>query len=304
MNKSTEAFIQASAGAVAGIFSTIVLYPLDSIKTRIQANDTKATSVREATHELIERDGFLVLYRGMQIKTIENGIKNFLYFYCYDYLINHTKQWGIRISPSITMVLGYVAGLANIILISPLEVVGTRQQAANASGSSLANEIKNLYKNEGLAGFYRGFIFNVILCINPAIQNTVFDNLKLWHSAYIRKSKNLPKSKIVRLTILQAFVFGALAKLLATLVTYPLIARKTRIQVGTDSDSNEGFFDKHYRGLGSAALKTILQAALMYMAKDQIADNTKRLIATVLKAYVKNVHGIEKIRATRGRAIH
>jgi len=299
VGRAEEAFIQATAGAIAGAFSSIILYPLDSVKTRIQANETKSSAVLEATWEIIREKGILPLYQGVNTKTIESSSKNFFYFYCYDFLINTVKSRGTKITPSTSMLLGYLAGLVNTIVSSPLEVLGTRQQAANEPRGVL-EESRDLWNKNGIAAFYRGFVFNVILCINPAIQNTVFDYLKIWYQAVVRKRMGFPKSKTVRLTPVQSFVFGATAKLIATLITYPLIAKKTRVQVGAAEIPEENFLGKHYRGLSSAALKTILQAALMYMAKDQIANNTHLLFSWMLR---ENSKLVRKIRPFSGHAI-
>jgi len=302
-SKAEEAFIQATAGAIAGAFSSAVLYPLDSVKTRVQANETKSSAVLAATWEIITEKGILPLYQGINTKTIETASKNFFYFYCYDFLINSVKATGAKITPSTTMVLGYLSGLVNTIVSSPLEVLGVRQQAAADGSRSVFSEAIDLWNKNGIAGFYKGFLFNVILCINPAIQNTVFDYLKIWYQSVIRKRKDFAKDRLVKLSPFQAFFFGALAKLVATLVTYPLIAKKTRIQVDATEKPNDSFLAKHYRGLSGQALKTILQAALMYMAKDQIASNTHLLISWIARHMQREPRGGKKLRSLRGHSI-
>ena len=76
-------------------------------------------------------------------------------------------------------------------------------------------------RDYGIGGFYKGVYFNVILCINPAIMNTVFDKLK---AAYVaaKGGKNL--------TDVDAFLLGALSKSITTVITYPLIRLKTMFQ--------------------------------------------------------------------------
>lgn len=297
-NKAFDAFVQAAAGAGGGIFSTCVLFPLDSVKTRIQSHSTKSSNIIEAGKEIVENEGVSALFRGIDTKSVESGTKNFWYFYCYDFLINTVKEGGTKITPSVTLVLGYIAGVLNMTPTMPLEVLGTVQQTSSSSGSTW-HHAQEIWRKDGLGGFYKGFRFNLLLCFNPAIQNTVFDHLKRVYQNVIRTRHNIDSSKAVKLTPLQAFVLGAVAKLVATLLTYPWIARKTRVQSGVEEKTDIGFFQKHFRGLSSAALKTVLQAALMYMAKDQIALQTQKLF----QAGLYREHGRHKLRAVGGRAI-
>eukprot|EP00397_Hematodinium_sp_SG-2012_P037340 GEMP01040453.1.p1 GENE.GEMP01040453.1~~GEMP01040453.1.p1 ORF type:complete len:301 (+),score=47.36 GEMP01040453.1:216-1118(+) len=299
MSRSFDALVQASAGAGGGVFSTSILFPLDSVKTRIQTHTTASSNVVGAAREIIEAEGVSALFRGLGIKCIEAGTKNFAYFYCYDFLINTVKQSGTKITPSITLVLGYIAGVVNMTPTMPLEVLGIRQQTSSSSTDTFSFAQK-IWREEGLAGFYKGFTFNLLLCINPAIQNTVFDYLKLAYQRMIRLRHNMDPKRKVKLTPIQAFALGAFAKLLATLITYPWIARKARLQSGTEEQTGLGFFQKHFRGLSSASLKTVLQAALMYMAKDQIALQTQLLFQ---KAKLFRANERHKLRAVAGRAI-
>lgn len=209
------------------------------------------------------------------------------------------KQANIKITPGINLILGYIAGVMNMTPCMPLEVLGTVQQTSGSSDNTLT-QAKKIWEKEGIAGFYKGFLFNLLLCINPAIQNTVYDLLKNKYLRAIRIRHNIDPKRLAKLSPLQAFVLGAVAKLVATLITYPWIARKTRIQSGIEEKTDIGFLQKHYRGLSSAALKTVLQAALMYMAKDQIALKTQSLFR---QASIYRDNQRHKLRAVAGRSI-
>jgi hypothetical protein len=84
ISANLSALIQASAGAGGGIFSTVALFPLDLVKTRIQAGLTKKSGLVEATREIIEEQGVQALFSGLNAKAVEAGFKNFAYFYAYD----------------------------------------------------------------------------------------------------------------------------------------------------------------------------------------------------------------------------
>jgi hypothetical protein len=68
------------------------------------------------------------------------------------------------------------------------------------------------------------------LCSNPAITFGVFERLK----TIMLKSSSNPKAG---LTAGQAFLVGALSKALATVVTYPYIMAKVRMQWKAPKDT-------------------------------------------------------------------
>ena len=72
----------------------------------------------------------------------------------------------------------------------------------------------------------RGFFFNVLLCVNPAIQNTCFDKLK----DYIIKTMKNPT-----LSPVQAFTLGAVAKAIATVSPPPHRPHCTPIEINGTS---------------------------------------------------------------------
>jgi hypothetical protein len=66
------------AGAVAGISEHIAMYPLDTVKTRMQAlahpgQHLHGAPLRFALASIIKREGFLRLYRGMSAVVLTAG---------------------------------------------------------------------------------------------------------------------------------------------------------------------------------------------------------------------------------------
>lgn len=84
---------------------------------------------------------------------------------------------------------------------------------------------RELYEAEGLSGFYRGLIPTLIMVCNPAISFMFYEVLVSFGG---KSSKGGVKS----VSPLKAFVFGAIAKLGATLITYPLLLVKQRLHTG------------------------------------------------------------------------
>jgi adenine nucleotide transporter 17 len=80
--------------------------------------------------------------------------------------------------------------------------------------------IKEIYQKHGLKGFYNGLLFSLLLVINPTINMQTFEVLKPVLSKMFNKD-------------LALFLAGALSKLVATLITYPMQTLKTVMQSGS-----------------------------------------------------------------------
>ena len=74
---------------------------------------------------------------------------------------------------------------------------------------SFMSVAQKILKEEGVQGFFKGVIPALVLVINPVIQFTAFERLKV----IIERSRTP--------TTFDFFLMGALSKLLATGLTYP-----------------------------------------------------------------------------------
>jgi adenine nucleotide transporter 17 len=98
---------------------------------------------------------------------------------------------------------------------------------------SIFQTVRKMYRNDGLAAFFRGLGPALILTINPIIAYTSFEQIK---NAIIarRGAARLPtgsqsatsKPVILPLTDLDNFLLGAFCKLLATGSLYPYLVVK------------------------------------------------------------------------------
>jgi len=147
-----------------------------------------------------------------------------------------------KLSTLESMAAGALAGSATVLITNPIWVVNTRMTArknavdeedSSHQGSSdealptlqdptgrkalcrikpstLAT-ISAIIKEEGLGAFFAGVIPALVLVINPILQYTLFEQLK----------NLLEGRKKRRASPTDAFYLGAIAKLVATALTYP-----------------------------------------------------------------------------------
>lgn len=125
-----------------------------------------------------------------------------------------------------SMLAGLIAGSATVLFTNPIWVVNTRQTVPKDLGEKedghLTKEtprrengflkiLIDIVKSEGIGALWSGLIPGLILVINPIIQYTAFEQLKTIVERR-RGSRSTPND---------AFLLGALGKLLATGITYP-----------------------------------------------------------------------------------
>ena len=110
---------------------------------------------------------------------------------------------------------------------------------------------KRTQQLRSILSLWNGLLPAILLCTNPAIQYTMFENLKgalLQHRTSQQQHHQGGKQQ-KGLTMWQAFVFGLISKFFATIMTYPLIRAKVMLMVSSpdvfdDDDDING--DSHH----------------------------------------------------------
>ena len=79
---------EAISGLIGGLISTTAIYPLDRVKTEQQLHTQRQESTLQILTRVIESEGIGGLYAGLRAEYVEQGITNFVYFYCYSLMKN------------------------------------------------------------------------------------------------------------------------------------------------------------------------------------------------------------------------
>ncbi|RXH82296.1 hypothetical protein DVH24_036637 [Malus domestica] len=292
-----ESISEATSGAVGSLVSTTLLYPLDTCKTRYQAEvrgngQAKYRNLSDVFWEAISTRQVLSLYQGLETKNLQSFIAQFVYFYGYSYFKRlYVETSGVKsIGTRANLVLAAAAGACTAILTQPLDTASSRMQTS-AFGKS-----KGLWKtltDGSWIDAFDGLGISLLLTANPAIQYTVFDQLKL--RLLKGKDKSGKGSSPEALSAFTAFVLGAVSKTVATVLTYPAIRCKVMIQAADEDDGKtknprpkssktipavlcaiwkrEGILG-FFKGLHAQILKTVLSSALLLMIKEKISATT------------------------------
>ncbi|TPX46638.1 hypothetical protein SeMB42_g02316 [Synchytrium endobioticum] len=220
----SPSFDQAVAGFLAGAASTLVLHPLDLIKTRFQVNEHRPRSILALCAHIRRHEGPAALYRGVSANLAGACVSWGLYFWWYG-LIKESMRSTVPLSAGQHLLASATAGAACALLTNPLWVVKTRMCAAPATHpgayASLAAGLVAVARSEGLRGLYRGLVPALFGVSHGALQFMAYEELKI-RSAAVSPSTDLGTPEYIAM--------AASSKLFATVCTYPYQVVRARLQ--------------------------------------------------------------------------
>lgn len=217
--------------------------------------------------KLANEEGLESLYRGLAPVLQSLSISNFVYFYSFHALrrLSAKNKSALR-----DLMFGIIAGSINVIVTSPLWVVNTRIKLEKTNCKNLFEGLIDLAKREGAKGLWSGTVPSLLLVSNPAIQFMVYESFK----------RRLIKTH--SFDTYTAFLIGAVAKAVATTLTYPLQLVQSRLRAGTktkpllkDIISNPSTL---FRGLEAKLLQTVMTAALMFLIYEKLVILVLRIM--------------------------
>eukprot|EP00850_Spirogloea_muscicola_P014698 SM000107S14064 [mRNA] locus=s107:195411:197237:- [translate_table: standard] len=294
-----EALTEATAGAAGSLLSTTLLYPLDTCKTKFQAEAQhgaarKYRSMLDVLREAVAAGRLSSLYQGLATKNAQAVAAGFVYFYAYSFI---RRQYLLRsgrrtMGTGANLLVAAAAGCCTTIATQPLDTASARMQT---SEPGQAQGLLTTVKERSLRQAYDGLGASLFLCCNPAIQAlqyTVFEQLKnrILRRVRLRREARAATlvdgpsaallSEPILLTAFSAFVLGALSKTVATIITYPAIRCKVLLQRESTSEEKLRRANGELR-VGPPA--TMIQALQIIWQREGILGFYKGLQAQILK---------------------
>ncbi|KAF8455346.1 mitochondrial carrier domain-containing protein [Terfezia claveryi] len=220
--------------------------------------DESYKGVADAFGKIFEKEGVKGFYTGVVEDTVSTTVNGLWYFATYSFLRHQRLK---KLPPNTTTLpvleelsVGIVAGAISKFFTTPIANVVTRKQTAvfqakeykcdpkddldrkNRHGKWCAHKhkhkfkkptavsiIQDIYEEHGASGFWAGYKPTLLLTLNPAITFLLYELLK----------KGLPKHQRGHQSKTQTFLLGALAKAVASTLTYPLAVVKTRSMINS-----------------------------------------------------------------------
>ncbi|KHN17849.1 peroxisomal nicotinamide adenine dinucleotide carrier-like [Glycine soja] len=328
----SDALINGLAGAGGGIIAQLITYPLQTVNTRQQTErdpkkDTRSQGTLERMCQVVKEEGWERLYGGLMPSVVGTAASQGVYYYLYQIFRNKAeaaalqqKKMGVgdgSVGMLSSLVVAVLSGSVNVLLTNPIWVVATRMQTHRKElnrtpadqGLLVSTEqpilsavehlpygtsqvIQEIYSEAGILGFWKGVLPTLIMVSNPSIQFMLYEAMLV----KLRKRRAWSKKGSNGVTALEIFLIGALAKLGATVVTYPILVVKARLQARQDKTGDkrhhykgtwdaiikmiryEGF-NGFYNGMGTKIVQSVLAAAVLFMMKEELVRGVRFLLA-------------------------
>ncbi|GJD06608.1 Mitoferrin [Galdieria sulphuraria] len=227
-DEDLTAWEHMTAGAAAGMAEHSVMYPVDTIKTRMQsymsALDMKQ-SIFRAVHSIILHEGVSRLWRGVSAVLISAGPAHAVYFATYE--AAKEAFGGNKNSQHHPLATSAAGGLATIVadgMMAPFDVVKQRMQLKSSCYSNIFHCISTVYRQHGTSAFFVGYKTTLIMNVPfTAIHFTVYESCK----KVIHKWRNIASDE---LSVTSQLLAGAMAGACASAVTNPFDVVRTRLQ--------------------------------------------------------------------------
>lgn len=236
-DQSTILFRQIVAGACAGAVTKTIIAPLERVKILQQiqgmskTNPFKYRGILGSLRTVVSEEGVLAMFKGNGANVLRVIPNYALKFACTDMfkdIVRRSDQSNKDLSFYQVMASGTLAGLVQVSLTYPLEVMRTRlslSDSLNLSGGvryrGISDCMIQIYKSEGITAFYKG-IGPTFISGAPyvGLQMTFFDLFK----------KLLPQNSDGSSSTLWKLASGALAGVVAQTITYPGDTLRRRMQ--------------------------------------------------------------------------
>ncbi|ODQ79226.1 hypothetical protein BABINDRAFT_162263 [Babjeviella inositovora NRRL Y-12698] len=241
-------------GAVAGSIGATMVYPIDLIKTRLQAERSisKYKNSFDCFAKVFKAEGFRGLYSGLGPQLIGVAPEKAIKLTVNDLVRKMgTNPVTNQISVPWEVLAGASAGACQVVFTNPLEIVKIRLQM-QGNVKNLAPGVQRMsavqiVRHLGLFGLYKGASACLLRDVPfSAIYFPTYNHVKSGLFGFD------PNDSTSTLAIWELLVSGALAGMPAAYLTTPCDVIKTRLQVETKTTETA------YRGIAHAA-KTILR---------------------------------------------
>jgi len=161
LSEAQSVGVHMTAGAVAGVLEHCVMFPIDTVKTRMQSLSTESyQTIRGGLQKMVTTEGLSRPVWGMSAVVVGAGPAHALYFSAYE-AIKRIGSKGHKNSELQTTLTNAAAGCGATLLhdsvMVPADVIKQRMQMFNCKYNSCFNCIYKLYSNEGIRPFYRSF---------------------------------------------------------------------------------------------------------------------------------------------------
>ena len=293
-----------AAGLCSGLTSSILLQPADLLKTRVQ--QSQGASLLPTLKAIISSPNPIRgLWRGTLPSALRTGFGSALYFTSLNALrqavaqtnpmalaspINAAKSSSVlpKLSNTANLATGAVARVAAGFIMMPVTVLKVRYESDYYAYRSLLGAGRDIVRTEGLRGLFAGFGATAARDAPYAGLYVLFyEQLKRRFSLMANKSTNIEtQATTVSSSSSINFASGAAAAGMATAITNPFDAVKTRLQLMPAKYGNmvhatrlmlqEDGIRSLFGGLGLRMARKAISSALAWTVYEELILRAER----------------------------
>lgn len=188
--------IFAFSGSAALVVANTLLYPIETITTKLQAQSRRVANSDSETDDQLYYKGFFDclsktlrvegipgLYAGLPSSILTNAIQGYSFNYWHSALRQRYLRSTFLPQPPGTgaeLAIAYLAAILSVLGTNPLVNVTTRQKTVpKKERKSILGTAQELIAESGAARLWRGITGSFVLCFNPAITYGTTERLKV-----------------------------------------------------------------------------------------------------------------------------
>ena len=212
--KKVSFIVSLISGGIAGTTVDVALFPLDTIKTRLQSAKGFHAS-----------GGFNGIYKGLGAVTLGSAPGAALFFSTYEMLKHQLSKSTSIPLPFQHMLAASTGEVVACLIRVPTEVVKQRMQAGLSK--SISETVSKCMEVDGISGLYKGFGITIMREIPfSLIQFPIYEGMKNRIKQYVDRPVGP----------LESASCGSFSGAIAAAATTPLDVIKTRLMLGSDSN--------------------------------------------------------------------
>jgi len=164
---ATPLSVSATAGAMAGIAEHCAMFPVDSVKTRMQSlscSKQRSYGITQMLSVMVKEEGIFRPVRGMNAMAVGAGPAHAMYFTC----IEMGREAANQAKVPTQFGEGFAAVFATVChdaVMTPADVVKQRMQMCCSPFTSSFNCMSTVFRTEGISAFYRAYPTQLLMNI-------------------------------------------------------------------------------------------------------------------------------------------
>mmetsp|Transcript_11685 Transcript_11685/g.27997 ORF Transcript_11685/g.27997 Transcript_11685/m.27997 type:complete len:573 (-) Transcript_11685:47-1765(-) len=200
------------------------------------------------------------LYKGLTPIITTTFISQFIFFFMNAYIKRFifeeysgtTDRNRIRLAAAsasskalLSLTASCLAGIGNVLLTNPLWVTNMAIVKGKTKTQNLFDELIHLIRTRGWKHLWDGTGASILLVSNPIIQFFCYEQIKQLRLNQLEQTMRFQPTSLmgglpkVEIRGVETFLIAALAKGIATVLTYPLQLTQTLLRLGDDDDDDD-----------------------------------------------------------------